>query len=226
MSSQFTGFCVGFDEAVVSAIAAIFNRCGLSITVHGDPTTFAMRDDLQRAGCVVMRLPENPQQLRALADRLAQRITPLAVVYITERADLQTVVEAVRTGAIDVLGYPCDPTLIRAAIEQACRESADRSVRIAETLAARQILERLNRGEREVLNLMLAGRVNKSVASRLGIALRTVENRRKQIFTKLGTRSLADIVCLVQRAEAAPQVGGGDTLRYGIRDGASDRAAG
>ena len=88
--------------------------------------------------------------------------------------------------------------LLPTAIESACALSLQRRQRLSETTAAQRRLAQLTDGEREVLQLMLHGKVNKNIASRLGIALRTVEARRKRVFTKMGTRSLAEIAAVLQ----------------------------
>ena len=200
-TEKLTVFGVGLAESTAGVVESICLRSGLEFVRHTIPETFALRDDLAAPGVVLASLPERPEGVRLQADRLQRRTSPLTVVYLAEQLHLRTVVEALRTGAEEVLQWPAETDRLEPVLSHAAESSLQKQGQIVECRQAREKLERLSLGEREVLELMLAGKVNKLVAARLGIALRTVENRRKQIFTKLGTRGFADIVRLVQNAD-------------------------
>jgi len=152
------------------------------------------------AGCVVARLEIDSPQPGALLERIAERRSALTVVYLLEGPATKSVVDVMRSGAFDVLDWPADRQRLGVSLEAALTASLEKQSRLREAQQAERLLAELTPVEREVLQLMLAGKVNKSIAARLGIALRTVEARRKRIFAKLGTRSLAELAGVLNRA--------------------------
>jgi two-component system response regulator DctR len=206
VSSELTGFVVGLSDSQAASITRSFVHCTLTNVLSLDVDSFRMRDDLDRPGCIVAALPTTPVEVRCFVEQLSAKHSPLAVIWVTEHADVPSVVEAIRRGAIDVLPWPVGENTLENALVKACRASSERQTHWVAVTEAQQKLARLSTRERDVLDLILAGKVNKFVASRLGIALRTVENRRKQIFTKLGTRSLAEIVHMVRTSQLEPAV--------------------
>lgn len=201
MSDVLLGFGIGLDLQTEAVVESACRQAGLAWVRHSMLETFYLRDDLASAGVLVAPLPEQPEGARVLLERLSRRHSPAAVVFLAERLDLRMVVDALRAGAEEVLQWPKETDRLEGTIGRAVQVAQRKRQRIVECREAQDKLDQLSTGEREVLELMLAGKVNKLVASRLGIALRTVENRRKQIFTKLGTRGFAEIVRMVQDAD-------------------------
>jgi FixJ family two-component response regulator len=194
---------VALDATTSATVAARAEALNLSLITHGSFESFAAADATDGIGCIVVPLEGRGEQARSLLDRLTWRGSNLGVVLLAFGAELRAVVGALRGGASDLLEWPLEAGRLETAMEAACQASTAKQQQRAAALAAQDRLTQLSSGEREVLDLMLVGKVNKSIAARLGIALRTVENRRKQIFTKLGTRGFADIVRIVQDAEGA-----------------------
>jgi two-component system response regulator FixJ len=151
-------------------------------------------------GCVVARLDAEGERCGELLKRIAELQSPLTVVFLADRPTTKAIVEVMRRGTFDVLEWPAERELLAAAMEQGLEESQARQRRLDEVRSAQTRLAELTRGERDVLQLLLDGKVNKSIVSRLGIALRTVEARRKRVFAKMGTRNLADIAGSLSRA--------------------------
>ena len=149
---------------------------------------------------MVALLAEGEASPYEVLEKLNERHSALTVVYLIERPATKLIVEAMRKGAFDVLEWPLEKDLLTASVEQALTTSVEKQRRLAEAQHAQRRLAELTAGERDVLQLMLSGKVNKSIASRLGIALRTVEARRKRVFTKMGTRSLAEIAAVLNGA--------------------------
>jgi FixJ family two-component response regulator len=195
-------FLLDFDAATATAVLEILGRAG---GVRPVPTTAAAlfaRDDLHRRGCVVSVLADDGEAW-SLPRRLYQHPSPLAVVLLVRQPEIRVVVEASRSGAEDVVGWPFEAPHLPRAVEQACRTSARAEAGVALCLDARSRLSRLTPGEREVMHLLLTATANKNIAAKLDIAMRTVEARRKAVFAKLGTRSTAEIYVLLQHAERA-----------------------
>lgn len=193
---------LGLNEAMAAHVAAIAGKVGMAggnstdLGANGLGTDF----DPMQAGCVVARLDADSSEPGELLDRLSEKQSALTVVYLLEKAVTKATVDVMRKGAFDVLEWPLEKDRLSASLEQALATSIDKQRRLSEAQVAQRRLADLTAGERDVLQLMLSGKVNKSIASRLGIALRTVEARRKRVFTKMGTRSLAEIAAVLNGA--------------------------
>lgn len=201
MHSRQVCHCVALDATTFATVAARAEALSLAVIAHCDFETFAAVDLGNDVGCIVAPLEHRGEPARSLLERLQWRGSNFTVVLLAMQADVRAIVTALRSEASDVLEWPLEGGRLETAMETACQASVGRQQRRAACHAAQDRLAQLSTGERDVLDLMLLGKVNKSIAARLGIALRTVENRRKQIFTKLGTRGFADIVRIVQEAE-------------------------
>jgi len=194
MQSRLICHAIGLDPVTEASVRDVVIRWGFQFARHDHVSAFENSSDITQAGCVLARV-EDPA---ALLDMLESSGSPLTTLVVLDHADTRRCVNAMRHGAADILELPADMVLLPTAIEGACALSLQRQQRLSETTAAQRRLSQLTDGEREVLQLMLHGKVNKNIASRLGIALRTVEARRKRVFTKMGTRSLAEIAAVLQ----------------------------
>lgn len=105
-----------------------------------------------------------------------------------------------RKGAVDVIEWPAERARPGATIELTLEASVEKELRLIELRAVRLRLAALEPGELYMLKMMLDGKVNKNIAIRLGIALRTVEARRKRVLEKMGTRSLSEIAGALNHA--------------------------
>jgi two-component system response regulator FixJ len=136
-----------------------------------------------------------------LQRELKRRGIELPVVVITGHGDIPMAVAALKAGAVDFLEKPFDSDALLEAVEQAVQRTANTMATAAE-LAPR--LEQLSPREREVMDLVVTGLPNKTIAFRLGIALRTVEIHRARVMEKTGARNVAELVRLALRLEEPP----------------------
>jgi two-component system response regulator DctR len=116
----------------------------------------------------------------------------LVIILLTIRPTMKCVV--------DVLAWPRDRDLPAESIKRAVVTSSEKHDRL---LAQRELQDRLTRlstSERNMLPHMLSGKVNKLIAKQMGVAVRTVEDRRKRVFGKLKTRNMVDLVRLAEFA--------------------------
>ena len=112
----------------------------------------------------------------------------LPFLLVTAHARTSVVVEAMRRGAVSVLDKPWNDDELWQAIRQAIAIDGKKRESHLHTAATRQKLATLTQKEQEVLELVLAGKPNKLMADRLGVSLRTIENRRRSVFQKIGRR--------------------------------------
>jgi FixJ family two-component response regulator len=133
---------------------------------------------------------------------LAQGESPLPVVFLTGHGDVATSVRAMKAGAVDFLTKPVDRSELLRAVEQALsRDAEGRAVR-ARRAALQGRHATLTPRERDVLEGVVAGRLNKQIAADLGTSERTVKGHRARIMTKLGVGSLPELVRAVEDLRA------------------------
>lgn len=173
---------------------------GFGFEQHVDWPCLVSRADASVPGCVVACVAESG--IEAATPWIAKVVEQLnfALVLLLNRPSTRTVVSLLRLGATDIIDWPLDSARLDSTLSDAARTATALQFTMRNVDLARERVAQLRREEREVLDLMLRGKLNKNIAATLGIALRTVEARRKRIFTKLGTRSLAEIAILLTDA--------------------------
>ena len=183
------------DAAVREQLLQLIRSAGHTAESFVDGRSLLNRLSLVNGPCCVvseMELPELDPVEGQAEPRMAS--VPVALVFLTSRADVSRTVLAMKRGAIDVLKKPVrpEPLLEAIAIALACaRELAESRRRLAE-IAAR--FDDLTRRERQVFALVTSGRVNKEVAFDLQIAVKTVKVHRARVMQKMQAPSLAHLV--------------------------------
>lgn len=190
------------DEAVRRALAMLLQSAGMPSETHASGLAFLDALPLlgeNAVGCVLMdvRMPglDGLELLRRLQDRGFR----WPVVVMTAHGDVSTAVRAMKAGAVDFIEKPFDDQVLLAAIEAALEASRASGAAAADDAAAR--IAALSPREREVLDLLMAGKPNKRIARDLGLSPRTVEVHRARLMERLGVGSLAEAVGLAMRAE-------------------------
>jgi two-component system response regulator DctR len=170
------------------------------------PTAFASADAFLRQyrdqpGCVVADLNSSDSRGVGFQDLLRQHGQRIPVIALTEHPRTSSIVQAVKQGAATVLDKPPRDDELQRAILDALALDAERRQKRDEQAGRRQRLDSLTDKERDVLRMIVAGRPNKAMANQLSASLRTVENRRREVFRKLGVRSVAELVVFVLTTE-------------------------
>jgi two-component system response regulator FixJ len=190
------------DEAVRQSLAFLLGSAGLTVRLYDSASAFLAGLSAVKSGCLVtdMRMPDMTgiellQQLRAKACRLP-------AIVITGHGDVPLAVEAMKAGAVDFIEKPFDQETILHAVQAALERGFEGEVRDDPAVAAR--LATLSERERQVLEGLVAGHPNKTIAYDLGISPRTVEVYRANLMTKMGARSLSELIRMAIIAKVAP----------------------
>jgi len=129
-----------------------------------------------------------------LQDRLIEQQSPLPIVFITGHGDVPMAVTSMKKGAMDFIQKPFDEASLVALIERML-EHAKISFASAQASASRDaLLGKLTSREAQVLERIVAGRLNKQIADDLGISIKTVEAHRANIMEKLSANTVADLL--------------------------------
>jgi two-component system response regulator FixJ len=194
MSSDHVVHVIDDDEAVRDSLAFLLRSAKVAVQTYESAVAFLESSSGLTSGCIVtdVRMPgiDGLELLR----RLRQRDVKLPVIVVTGHGDIPLAVEAMKVGAADFLEKPFDDEALLASVRAALSRN-DKDVRHdAERCAIHQRLTSLSNRERDVLEGLVAGLPNKTIAHDLGISPRTVEIYRANVMTKMEARSLSELV--------------------------------
>lgn len=191
------------DESARQSLAFLLGTAGMTVRLYESAAAFLDSPDNIQDGCLItdVRMPDMTGI--ELLHELKVRSISLPTIVITGHGDIPLAVEAMKCGAIDFIEKPFDEEAIIRAVQTA-KERVDKRARECEgeaALAAK--LTSLSRRERQVLDGLVAGDLNKTIAHNLGISPRTVEVYRAHLMTKMQAKSLSDLVRMALFAGAA-----------------------
>lgn len=190
------------DEAIRDSLSFLLESVAMTALTYDSAITFLTQIDRLAPGCIVtdVRMP-NMSGLD-----LVRRLTELGVAYpvvvMTGHADVPLAVEAMKAGAVEFLEKPFEEEALLRAIRTALRDKPPTREDHAEKQRLLTIFDALSSREREVLNGVIAGKINKVIAFDLGISVRTVEVYRANMMSKTGAHGLSELVQMVMLARA------------------------
>jgi len=195
-----TVYVVDDDPDVMKAIERLLQSIGLNVATFPSPQSFLERYDREAPGCLVLDFALPGLSGLELQRILEQEASLLPIVFLSGRGDIATSVQAMKHGAADFLTKPVDEAELIAAIQEAL--TRDRALRGArgERQRIAKCLATLTGRERQVLEQIVAGRLNKQIAAELGTAEKTIKFHRANLMRKMGVRVVADLVKLAERA--------------------------
>ncbi len=193
MNTQPTVFVVDDDEAVRRALKLLIVSAGMPVETYPSADEFLADYDPARPGCLVLDVRMPGMSGLALQEQLLAQNISIPVIIMTGHGDVAMAVGAVQKGAVDFLQKPFDDEVLLGRVREAIaldRETREKQARQAGFQAK---LDRLTPREREVLDLLIAGKGNKEIALDLGLSRKTVDIHRAHVMMKLGVDSLLDI---------------------------------
>ena len=188
------------DDSLRSALLLLLSAGGFEARGYGSAGDFLLNPLPDRPGCVLLDLRMPGPSGLDLQEALRDKGIRLPVIFLTGHADVPTSVRAMKTGAVDFLAKPVERETLFEALQRALAlDAAGRADRAEASARLRARFANLTPREREVFELVVAGRLNKQIAGQLGIAERTVKADRAQVLAKLGAGSAAELGALAER---------------------------
>ena len=189
-----TVFVVDDDNSTRELLAWLMKRHNLRTELFADARAFLESYREDRPGCLVVDLNMPGMSGLDLQQYLKGQGVRLPVIFLSGRADVPKAVKAVREGAIDFIEKPFDYRRVVELVEQCIRRDGEQRAAIEAKRTYCERVAALTQREREVMGLVVAGKMNREIAESLDISIKTVEAHRARIMEKLEVGSVAELV--------------------------------
>lgn len=198
-ASSPTVFVVDDYAPVCRAISRLLRSAGYVVAAFASAEKFLAQYDPQTLGCLVLDVAMPALNGLELQRILAKAGSLLPIIFLTGEGDIPKSVQAMKHGASDFLTKPVNDEDLLTAVHAAIEKNRARRREQAELSEIRARLATLTPREREVLEYVVAGKLNKQIAGELGTVEQTVKAHRAHVMQKMRVQSVAELVRLTQR---------------------------
>lgn len=190
-------YLIDDDRSVLRAIGRLLRLDGYNVAECESPEAFLHNlPDNRSPGCIVLDYAFPDRTGLDVQRDLRRRGIILPIVFLTAHGEVPLAVKAMRDGAVDFLSKECDPSDLLAAVRSAISTYLQRSESDREVLEFACRLQMLTPREREVMELVVAGNLNKQIANQLGLVEQTIKVHRAHVMSKLNVDSVAELAKL------------------------------
>jgi len=202
------------DEAMRDSLNFLIKTAGMNVRTYDSATSFLGHLPEIKSGCVVTDVRMPGLSGIDLLHRLRERQVALPVIVITGHGDVPLAVEAMKSGAMEFLEKPFDDDALLTAVQAALSSDSAHAKREADRAEIMDKLATLSNRERQVLEGLVAGHPNKTIAFDHGISPRTVEIYRANLMSKMRATSLSDLVRMALVGGVLTSTPGGSPSRH------------
>ena len=197
-----TVYIVDDDASVRRAAARLLSAAGFQALTFETAQEFLEFPCIKPPCCLLLDVQMPGLTGIELQEQLAGCQPALPIVFITGHGDIPTSVKAIKAGATDFLSKPVDAESLLSAIRQALSQHTEAMQRAAALAETRSGVNSLTDRERQVMELVVTGMLNKRIAAKLGITEATVKVHRGRVMQKLKVDSVVELVRLHDRLQA------------------------
>lgn len=197
-------YVIDDDISMRKAIGRLLESEDYSVELFTGAQEFLARAPHTGPSCIILDLNMPGLNGLELQQALAERGRGEQVIFITGGASVPTCLQAMKAGAVDYLSKPFRDEDLLCAVEQALTRSSEQWLQHLQRKEVRERLAMLTPREFDVLKLVIAGMLNKQIASQFGTTEGTIKVHRGRVMEKMGVTSVAELVILAQRAGIAP----------------------
>lgn len=186
------------DEPIRDALAWLLKSRGIPCTTYASAEDFLAAWSPAAAGCLVLDMRMPGMSGLDLFDILREKGSPLPVIFLTGHGDVPLAVGALKKGAFDFFEKPFNDNELATRVQEAMEHDARRRAASASADSVNSRLSTLTTRERQIMDLVLAGKFNKVIADELNISMRTVEVHRANLFEKMGVKTAVELANLMK----------------------------
>jgi len=196
-------YVVDDDEAVRDSLKWLLEGVNYTARTFDSAEAFLAGFDPQAIACLVLDVRMPGMSGLELQEELLTRNAELPLIFITGHGDVPMAVNTMKKGAADFVEKPFDQAKLKAQVERMLAQARDHASRRERERMNQALLARLTAREQQVLERIMAGRLNKQIADDLGISIKTVEAHRANIMDKLKANTVADLMRVALAATAS-----------------------
>ncbi|WP_031363879.1 oxygen response regulator transcription factor FixJ [Caballeronia sordidicola] len=200
VTTQETVFVVDDDEAVRDSLRWLLEANGYRVSCFASAEAYLDAYlPIAHSGaisCLILDVRMSGMSGLELQERLIAENSLLPIIFVTGHGDVPMAVSTMKKGAMDFIEKPFDEAELRKLVERMLDKARTESSSVQQQRAAAERLGKLTAREHQVLERIIAGRLNKQIADDLGISIKTVEAHRANIMEKLSVNTVADLLRL------------------------------
>jgi FixJ family two-component response regulator len=189
-----TVYVVDDDEGVRDSLQWLLEGKDYRVRCYDSAENFLSRYDPREVACLIVDIRMGAMTGLDLQDRLVERKSPLPIVFITGHGDVPMAVDTMKKGAMDFIQKPFQEAALVGLVERMLDQAKDAFSEHQHSASRDALLAKLTSREAQVLERIVAGRLNKQIADDLGISIKTVEAHRANIMEKLNANTVADLL--------------------------------
>ena len=187
-------YVVDDDEAVRDSLQLLLEGKDYRVRCFESAEAFLARYDPREVACLIADIRMHGMTGLELQDKLIERHSPLPIVFITGHGDVPMAVDTMKKGALDFIQKPFDESALVSVVERMLEHARTAFTDQQQAATREALLAKLTGRESQVLERIVAGRLNKQIADDLGISIKTVEAHRANIMEKMGANTVADLL--------------------------------
>jgi len=197
-------YIVDDDPSFSKSIGRLLRTAGFEIAAFESASSFLTQGPIRHPACLLLdvRLPDfDGFQLQ---QKMTEQDISLPVIFMTGHGDIPMGVKAMKRGAIDFLPKPFASRDLIVAVNEALNHDMEDMRKLSQVNGIKNLLDTLTPRELEILRWVITGKLNKQIASALGIAEKTVKIHRSRVMLKTRVSSVAELVRLAEQANISP----------------------
>ena len=200
-----TVYVVDDDEAVCDSLQWLLEGKDYRVRCFDSAESFLSRYDPKEIACLIVDIRMGGMTGLELQNRLLENHSPLPITFITGHGDVPMAVDTMKKGAMDFIQKPFKEDQLASLVERMLEQAKDSFAEHQLSASREALLSKLTMRETQVLERIVAGRLNKQIADDLSISIKTVEAHRANIMEKLSASTVADLL-KIALGQNAPKV--------------------
>ena len=190
-------YLVDDDDAIRDSLGWLLESRGVPCRSYPSAEDFLAAWEPTLAGCILLDIRMDGMSGPELFDVLCERGSTLPVIFLTGHGDVPMAVSALKQGAFDFVEKPCNDNELVNRVIEALQLDEHQRLAASDAVSVSSLTSRLTTREKQAMELVLAGTLNKVIADELQISMRTVEVHRANLFEKMGVRTAVELAQLL-----------------------------